>query len=305
MYMAKRYLVKSQHELNNPNDPSDRVLNVMVDLPLLLSQRLGRMVRQGRSIRLHSVTASVRPATGMLDDADLGMAVVGHVEHCPANKHSVRAWQDMFKVWTKQKQLKLGAMGRTTRHDDFEIGWNTDIKSTRTSEIYQAGFEDNDPEPVVLYGESTEGSLITSSVATLQDYYNGMQSSAHNATSKFAWNNQIVKTAKYNTVFPLAIQTPFACHMSATDNPDSSGDSGATASISTVHNSDSATLGGVLNVEAWALQEDDFVFDADTFVLTLTYEVSLGASLVQRKSKPKKKITKRRARSRSRSRKRS
>ena len=157
--MAKRYQVHSFHNLTTPSSPDEEVVNALVDIPLLLSQRLQRNIRQGQVIHIHSVKASLKPTLG--GSQDIGVAFTGEVWHAPATRNTCKAWREAFSVWRKQKQLRANATGSLVRYDDFEVGWNASLTNSRTSTLYATGLSDSDAESVVIYGTSTTGDDIT------------------------------------------------------------------------------------------------------------------------------------------------
>ncbi len=279
--MARKYTVHHTIAMTPQDSANVSALqvNAMVDLPLLLSQRLQRNVRQGHVIHLHKVSAQVRPVVD--GEYDLGTSVVGEIYHCPATKNSAKAWRHAFAVWRKQKMLKVGALGPTVRNDDFEIGWNNDLKSGRTSTIKTTGMNDDTDEDVVIYGTSSDDDELT-----LQDMFNSLQPLP--SPSRFPIGNSVVKEAKYTTTFPMAQKTPFVAHWSGkhSDNNTPTGvldwtnvNSGMSGSISQFELQDTGTLCGVLRVRAFLGPGDDATTTPDEAVLALTFTVSIGTPL--------------------------
>ena len=119
--MAKRYELTKQITIQTPSDPNELSFDETIDLPVLLSQRLQKNIRQGRVINIHSVKAHIEaPQSGNLD---LGGAVSGTMYHCPATKNSASAWRHAFATWRKQKSLIVNGIGPMVRFDDFEVGF--------------------------------------------------------------------------------------------------------------------------------------------------------------------------------------
>jgi len=279
--MARRYTVSTSYNLGTPSQANEVVLEQWVDLPVLLSQRLQRNVRQGQVVHLHKITASLTPQTQGSANNDIGVAFTGTVAHCPATKNSARAWREAFKVWRKQKQLRQNAVGSFTRFDDFEIGWNASFRSSsRTSTLYADGLSDTDSEKVVIYGASTPGDDIT-----LEDIYESARGQAE--PSRFPLSNAVVKTSKFVDEFPPPVKTPIHAHWSANSAQDGY-DSGASVHHGVAYVQDSATLAGVLYVNGYMLPENTVGHIQDDVVLTLTFTVSLGTPLVLTQRKKRK-----------------
>lgn len=277
--MAKRYQVHSSHNLMTPSSPDEEVVNALIDIPLLLSQRLQKNIRQGQVIHIHNVTASLKPTAG--GSQDIGVAFTGELWHTPATKNSAKAWREAFSVWRKQKSLRANAVGSLVRYDDFEVGWNSSLTNTRTSSLYATGLQDGDAESVVIYGTSTNGSDIT-----LEDIFESSQTQAE--PSRFPLSNAIVKQSKYFDEFPNPVKTPLAAHLSA-NSAQTGYDSGASVSQNTTYIADSASLCGVLKVIGYMLPENTIGHNQDDMTLTLTFTVSMGTPLVKTSlGKPKR-----------------
>lgn len=289
--MARKYQLTHSITLATQDDPNSSGLLVdqKVDLAVLLSQRLQRNVRQGHVFHLHKVKASLRPVVD--GEYDLGVGAVGEIYHCPATKNSVRAWQHLFGVWRKQKALKVGALGPSVRYDDFEVGWNTDLHDSRTSTVLTQGMGDDTAEDVVIYGTSADGDEIT-----LQDTWESLQEIPE--PSRFPIGNATVKAAKWVNEFPIAQKTGFHAHWTSkhSDNNTPLLDwvnvaSGQTGAQSESILDDTGTLAGVLRVRAWLGPVDDATTSPDEAVLSLTFTVSLGTPLVQKRITSRKKST--------------
>jgi hypothetical protein len=280
MIMARKYQVQHTVPLGTPSDPNSVVAQGVIDLPVLLSQRLQRNIRQGRVIHIHSVQASLSaPASGNLD---LGLGVVGEIRHCPATKNSVKAWQHLFGVWRKQKALKVAAIGPMVRYDDFEVGYNSSfLGNDRISTLYTTGNADDTDEHAVIYGGSTEASHVS-----LEDMYEAMVPKP--SASRFPLSNEVVKASKFTEEFPPTVKTPFGASWSAIDAQENH-DSGAQFQqpIQPIH--DTASLCGVVYFMAKAIPENVITSIQDDLELTLTFTVSIGSSLVP---KPRPKTTK-------------
>ena len=276
--MVRQYEVTKSWELGTPSSADEFVIDDQVDLALLLSQRLQRQVRQGRSFRLHSVKASLKPAGG---NHDIGVAVTGQVAFCPATKNSVKGWQHAFHVWKKQKALRVGAFGHIVKYDDFEVAFDENTITSRTSTVFAEGLNDGDTESVTIYGESNDG--FGTNMVTLEDIYESAQTTSGNlGPSRFPLDNAQVKASKFTQQFPDSRSVPFAAHLSAV-SADPGFDSGATVSQHTTYVKDGATLAGVLRVYATMLPENTLDHIQDAMKLTLTFCVSMGVPLAKTK----------------------
>ena len=190
MFMARQYEVQKTWNLGTPSSADEFVLDDYVDLSMLLSQRLQRQVRQGRSFRLHSVKASLKPAGG---NHDIGVAVSGQVAFCPATKNSVKGWQHAFHVWKKQKGLRVGASGAIVKFDDFEVAFDENTINGRTSTVYAEGLNDGDTESLTIYGASNDG--FGTHMVSLEDIYESAKTTASLAPSRFPLDNtQVMAT---------------------------------------------------------------------------------------------------------------
>lgn len=279
MTMAKRYQLTHKVDLSTPSDPTSYVAQGVVDLPILLSQRLQKNIRQGRVINIHSVKASL-DTQGAGSDLDLGGAIVGEIRHCPATKNSAKAWRHLFAVWRKQKSQIVSGIGPSVRYDDFEIAFNSSFMGGgRTSTLYATGINDPTPEAIVMYGSSADGSHVS-----LEDTFESMQ--PQHEPSRFPISNNVVKASKYTSEFPNTVVSPFSCSWSAHDNQEFH-DSGAQAQQPTTYIQDSASLCGVVYYQARMLPENVALTEQDDMTLELTFTVSIGMPLakVPRRSK--------------------
>lgn len=279
--MAKRYQVKKTFTLGTPSDPDEFVVNEQWDLALSLSQRLQRNVRQGRVFNIHSVQAQLVPPheTG---NQDLGLAFTGALAWCPATKNSASAWRHAFKVWQRQKQLAVNAVGGMVRYDDFEVAWGSDKITPRTSTLYAEGFTDSDTESVVIYGDSLSGLGVTNRV-TLEDIYESAR--PQSSPSRFPLSNVVVKESKFTAEFPPSQSVPLAASWSAID-AQTGHDAGAQIQAPKTYISDGKSLCGVLNIHGYCLPENVAGTEQDDLLLVVTLEVSIGSSLAAPSSRP-------------------
>jgi len=167
MAKSKRiYHVTEQMAVRVPNEPSTPYL-FQIDIARLLSEQLGRVVRQGHSFRLVGYGASLLPLPSV-GDYDTGMAASVNLAYCPTTKWTTKAWNAMFKDWKAQKNLR-GGIGGQIRYDDCEYAFEQGyIVPLVTSAIHSEGIGDTTgQEFLCLYGTSTLGADIS-----LEQWYN-------------------------------------------------------------------------------------------------------------------------------------
>lgn len=271
--MAKRYTVTQTLAVGpNTGTGSDLVVDGTIDIPLLLSQRLQRNVRQGHSFNIHKAQFSLQHA-GTASDEDVGLALVGSMLHCPTTKNSARAWRTVFANWRKQKMLKVGALGPTVRFDDLEFAWSSGFTDSRTSTIFTTGLEDSYPEDLVIYGDSVASDSNTQGSLSLEDTFESLQRTPQ--TSLFPLGGT-VKDRKWTQQFPEPVQTPFVAHFSTNGTETHAG---ATAGMSVCYPMDKAALCGVVRVFAQSKPLDTINHLPDDMTLKVTLTVSIGQSL--------------------------
>lgn len=250
------HIVKKRFSVNQPNDVNDPVLSVAMQVDDLLSQNLGRTIRNGNSFRLVGAACVIYPRTS--GDYDTGMAVNARIRMVPTTQHTVSAWRGLFKQWMKQKRLANTA-GGIVRYDDFEVGFDAAhlLSSPRQSNIYYDGINDSNTEDVVLMGASTGGSVIS-----LEDYYNSLNPIAE--PSKNPLTNVNIKQPKYFGKFPayadlqeLWVQGNFTSMVDVGSTPDSLGGAIAMSDYNWLPaDNHLAHLTGTVQLDAWVLPPD-------------------------------------------------
>lgn len=158
------HIVTVSDSFSVPNDPSTPVDGVTIDVALELSKKYGRSIRQGNSFRLIGYGLSLR-----VPGQDTGAAATANLTFVEPNRHLVKAWNNMFQTWRKQKQIQA-KVGRQMRYDDFEVCLTNSDSTARTSVILDDPFTvaDGDPQKVMLTGNSSEATNFTS----IADVYN-------------------------------------------------------------------------------------------------------------------------------------
>ena len=193
------HIVRHSFAIEQPDsdDIHDYVANGQIDLSLLLSEKYGRNIRQGNNFRLVGWGASAQPTSDDSTDFDMGAAGLVSLTFQEPNKHYVKAWRQMLKIWQKQKQL-MGRVGKFVRYDDFELAYSADFVDSRTSVIYDDPItvSDGDPHQLVLTGQSDEANDITSIVS----YYNGRFEALPPSETQYG---TVIKEAKFDTDRPL------------------------------------------------------------------------------------------------------
>lgn len=147
-----------------PNDPSIPVAGGISDAAVHLSDKYGTNIRQGNNFRLIGYGLQFK-----VPGQDTGAAATCSLTFCEPNRHMVKAWNNMFTQWKKQKQIEA-RVGRSVRYDDFELALNSGHVTNRTSHIYDNAFTaaDGDPHNIGLAGDSDDAANYTS----IADVYN-------------------------------------------------------------------------------------------------------------------------------------
>lgn len=198
------HLVTQQIVVDQPDDPTAPI-TANIDLALLLSQQIGRNIRQGNSFRVVGVGATLGHSA-ITDDADTGIAANVNLRYCPTNRHGVKAWQQMFAKWKKQKQLS-GKIGQYVKYDDFEVCWGAGANTSRTSTVFAGGMGDTAAEYIAIYDNASSGVRTT-----LSDMYNSYQPLDGAGTDEFGVS---IKSPKFQTHFPQPALINTTAHLSA------------------------------------------------------------------------------------------
>jgi len=216
--MRSKNLHYVQHtvDITQGDDPDANWAEGIIQVDKVLSEELGRTIRNGNQFRLVGYGANLKGFAGS-DDLDIGFAGTAAVQFCPVTKNSVAAHQGLYRQWLKQKSLS-GTVGAYVRYDDFEVGWDgaNELSPSRNSQIYTTGMGDTLEEDVVIYGSSASGGYVS-----LETYYNNLNPIA--LTSRTAFGS-IIKTAKFEDVFPgqrtLIMPTSFTSQTETSTLPD-------------------------------------------------------------------------------------
>jgi len=190
------HFVEHTIEIEQPDDARQNWASGVIQVDEVLSEELGRTIRNGNSFRLVGYGASLR-GFNTSSDQDLGFSGVAVVQYCPVTKNSVGAWQSLQKQWMKQKALSSG-VGKYVRYDDFELGWSDSflLPTPRNSKIRMGGLNDASAESVGIYGSSVDGTYVS-----LNGYYNRLNPIPDASEDPFG---TVIKTPKYLNKFPDA-----------------------------------------------------------------------------------------------------
>lgn len=199
------HVINFSQEITQGNDPTQIAVNAQIDMALELSKQLGRNIRQGQQFRLVGYGASLQ-ATSANYDVDTGMSASVRLGYAPVTKHSVNAWNMMFKKYQRQKQLN-STVGRYVRHDDFEACYKATLDTSRTSRLFAGGLGDDNDEYVSIYDTSSSG-VRTS----MSDLYNSANPITPESRTEFGVT---IKGAKYQNFFPEERHLYTTAHMSS------------------------------------------------------------------------------------------
>jgi len=188
------HFVEHTITIEQPDDARENWAEGHIQVDKVLSEELGRTIRNGNSFRLVGYGASLRGYNAS-SDQDIGFSGVTVANFCPVTKNSVGAWQSLQKQWMRQKQLSSG-VGKYVRYDDFELGWSnaTPLASNRKSTIYMQGMNDSDAETVGIYGDSVDGDYVS-----LETYYDFLNPVDLESKTPFG---TVIKSAKFPNKFP-------------------------------------------------------------------------------------------------------
>lgn len=310
------HVVNFTYEIEQPNDPTQIAVNAQADIALELSKQLGKNIRQGHAFRLVGYGAQIQQ-TSASSDADTGMAAAVRLGFAPVTKHSVKAWNQMFTKWQKQKQLS-GKVGQYVRYDDFELAYKAAMNTSRTSTIFAGGMGDTTSEYITIYDNASSGVRTT-----IQDMYNSYQPIPEPSTDEFGVS---IKSPKFSNFFPEERFLHTTAHLSSiaqwtrfdevipavgtdyqavADSVHYMGSSSESNMVFFPSDNHVSVLAGLMNVQAYVLPpdvdsgglpptEDDFYLTV-TLVLEGWSPLAIGAPQPRRKlSAPKKTTTARR-----------
>ena len=190
-------ITKSLGVIETPNNPHNSVASGVIDLAMELSEYYGKNIRQGNSFTVTGIQAYVMPHNDSVnDDYDTGGSAQVVTNFVPTTAHSRKAWNQAFKMWTKQRSLYTTRGLHPVRNEDFEFAWDHDTKDTnRTSKMLQS-ITDTGDEWMCLNGDSTQGQDWC-----LRDYYNTTSRAPQRSADHFS--GALYKDNKYGgTKFP-------------------------------------------------------------------------------------------------------
>lgn len=254
-------------------DPTQKVVDVQLDIARELSEYYGKNMRQGNTYFVAGVQATMRAGN---KEYDTGLSSLVRFNYCPSTKHTRQAWMDAFKIWAKQKRLRASAIGRGNPYDDLEFAYSTAFDDSNTSKLFQGGLADSDQDTMVLYGNSSEGD----DVFALEDYYT--QLNQPKPPSRYSAGLEIVKDKKFDDFWPAP--RSFSCTADASANAGQ-----VSIEIPLVDDIQGIALGasnmdgaieelpelapalcGLLNIEAWVIPDDTWIQFQDNAILYVT-----------------------------------
>lgn len=293
--------------IETPDNPDAPVKSANIDLALLLSDYYGKNIRQGHNFVVTGVQARLIPHNDDVnDDYDVGGSVAVSLGYVPTAKHSRRAWNQAFKIWTQQKKLSSTNGLHPTRNEDFEFAWDYAGKTSRTSSMRPSMGDDSAVEYACLIGDTTG-----SQDWCLKDFYNSTNRAPLPALNHYTGVEY--KDNKYgDTKFP-AVQTLFttADASSIVTKFDSIGTNtyfsgGSMDAEFQMLPQPANVLCGVMDVLAWMIPGDTAAQIEDNMELYISFAISKWKPLVfrPRPRRSKKKFSRRKSSGRRFSRKR-
>lgn len=261
------HIVNFTTTIEQPNDPSADWATGAIQVDALLSEQLGRTIRNGNAFRLVGMGAQLRGFTGS-PDQDVGFSGVTSIQYCPVTKQSAGAHDKMFRQWQRQKQLRNG-VGAYVRYDDFECSWSrtSPIPLARQSTIRMTGLDDTDSEVVGLFGESVNGIYVS-----IEDFYNSLNPVDEASTNPFG---TVIKEPKFTEKFPspvnLEVPSSFSAVADTVPIPDQLFGQVATGEMIWLPSDNHIShLTGTLNYFFKGVAADTLGQIADTLKLTIT-----------------------------------
>lgn len=273
--ITKDFIVKMS------NDPAEPSLNAQIDLALELSKYYGKEIRQGNTFTVVGAGATLRPSSESTA-IDFGISATNYFGFIPTTKHSRRAWNNAFKMWRAQKNLR-GGVGQQIRYDDMEFAYHLDHQNSRTSTVYMQGMGDSDSEYLTLTGGSTETLLspITVGDFSLADFYNSSYPKA--GASTVHWDTTVIKEPKAGDLFPAEQHFQLTATNSNNATEGIILGSKLTAAIS-MDDLDTFPLPhdvlcGLLNITSYVMPDDTINQFEEEFILTVTIYVKKWKAL--------------------------
>jgi len=144
-FIRKRILITQVNDPTNVNATSGEM-----DIATLLSQQLGRTIKQNQNFRLVGWGAHL--GSSGEGDLDLGLAGSVTLGYCPTTKYSKAGHKMLQNAYWKQSAYRKG-LGVNSRYDEFEVSLLEKYHDDRTSTVYVGGKDDANPETCTLYGE--------------------------------------------------------------------------------------------------------------------------------------------------------
>ena len=278
-------------------NPAQIAFDTQIDLARELSEYYGKNIRQGQTFYVAGAQVGMRAADG---EYDVGLSSLTKIRYCPSTKHTRQAWMDAFKLWSKQKRLRAGAIGKRNPYDDLEFAYSNVYDNSTTSTLFQGGLADSDADKMVLYGSSNE----STNVFSLEDYYTS--TNQPQPPSRYSHSNDIIKEAKFNNYWPEPRSFDIASNASAMhgmidieapiidlpfidESVQGVGLGGSHMSADIQHLPEQApVLCGVLQVSGWVIPDDTSLQFQDDAILYLTIWVKKFTPIFPKRKSSKK-----------------
>ena len=278
-------IVTKSITIDQSNNPGASTANTYVDLAMELSNYYKKNIRQGHNFVVSGIQCTITPH----QDMDIGlMATVKH-SYIPVTGHSRNAWNQMFRIWKRQKLL-AGKVGQHMRFDDLEFGWDSSSSyhsSTRTSTIFAGGIGDSNTEKLCLTGSSTSGTDVC-----LGDWYNSQDPHGQVLSQSYdQFTGDLIKAAKYGTAaYPDTQEVwntaTYSANVNEEADPDSLG-GGIAMNDYVPFPSPLNVLCGVMKINVYAGPDDTATQVEDELTLKISYHIKRWKPLVFRPRRKK------------------
>lgn len=287
------HFIRKRFTITQPNDPTNTTPSSgEIDIATLLSQQLGRTIKQNQNFRVVGWGAHL--GTNAEGDLDLGLAASVTLGYCPTTKYSKAGHKMLQDAYWKQSSYREG-LGVKSLYDEFEVSLLEGNHDERTSTVYVGGKDDANPETCVLYGpydDSGSDRQISAQAmvnAKLPVRYRGSL-----VEKDLLFDDEIFyKAAKFSSHFPPMANIGCSATLSSGnffDNDPFIDDvypenAMATDSLHMLPDHHINMLAGRVYYQATVLPEDDLQVIADELYLYITLAVEGWSPLHYRRKK--------------------
>lgn len=299
------YRVTKRVAIEQPNDSTAFAAVGEIDIATLLSQKLGRTIKQNKSFRIVGHGAVLHSKID--EDLDTGFACSVMYNYIPVTKHSVKAHQMLQKTYWKQSNFRKG-LGVNSKFDEFEIAMTDLGIDDRTSEVYVGGINDPLAEKCIFYGGYDDEDGAGQGYIAAEALYNAkfpVDAAGTLVEQDLLFDDQVnYKPAKFSSHIPRFGKLFSHATLSSRTfhDPDLLFDDqwleGAVANSSMTYlpsDNHINALCGRIRYDVSVVAPDDFDIVADTLYLVMAFDIEGWSSLGSPpKRKPKRKSTYRR-----------